>query len=47
MSSSRSSDTRAEGVGWVEERVKRMFPPLVMKSRSNFGVKFGPSPVIS
>jgi len=36
---------RADGVGWVVERVKRIFPPLLMKSRRSFGVKFGPSPI--
>jgi hypothetical protein len=40
-------DTRADGVGWVEESVKRIFPPLLIKSRRSFGVKFGPSPVES
>ena len=44
MSSSRSNDTRAEGVGWVDESVKRMFPPALMKSSRNLGVKFGPRP---
>jgi hypothetical protein len=39
------SDMRADGVGWVVERVKRIFPPLLMKSRRSFGVKFGPSPI--
>lgn len=45
MSSSRSSDTKAEGVGWEEERVRRMFPPALMKSSRSFGVSCGPRPM--
>ena len=44
MSSSRSKDTSADGVGLEEERVKRMLPPALMKSRRIFGVRFGPRP---
>lgn len=47
MSSSRSKDTSADGVGVDEERVNRMFPPALMKSRRIFGVKFGPRPFSS
>lgn len=32
-----------EEVGCEEESARRMFPPALMKSRSIFGVKFGPS----
>lgn len=46
MSSSRRRDTSADGVGLVEERVKRIFPPALMKSRRIFGVRFGPRPDI-
>lgn len=45
MSSSRRRDTRAVGVGWDDERVRRMFPPALMKSRSTFGVNCGPRPI--
>lgn len=38
---------RADGVGLEEERVRRMFPPALMKSRRIFGVKFGPRPTES
>jgi hypothetical protein len=44
MSSSRSRDIRVDGVGWVAESVKRIFPPALTKLRRTFGVKFGPSP---
>jgi hypothetical protein len=44
MSSSRSRDASAVGVGLLEERVKRIFPPALMKSSRSFGVKFGPRP---
>ena len=44
MSSSRSRDTRAVGVGLLEESVKSMFPPALMKSSRSLGVKFGPRP---
>jgi hypothetical protein len=46
MSSSRRRDTREVGVGVVEESVNRIFPPALMKSRRNFGVRFGPSPAL-
>lgn len=45
MSSSRRRDTRDVGVGTVEERVSRTFPPALIKSRRSFGVRFGPSPI--
>lgn len=35
---------RPEGVGREGERVRRMFPPALMKSRRIFGVNCGPSP---
>jgi hypothetical protein len=47
MSSSRSNDTSAEGVGREDVSVKRMFPPALMKSRRIFGVRFGPRPASS
>lgn len=34
-----------EEVGCEEERARRIFPPALMKSRSIFGVRFGPSAV--
>lgn len=46
MSSSRRSDTRADGVGLDAESVRRMFPPALMKSRRSLGVNCGPSPTI-
>lgn len=44
MSSSRRRETRLVGVGCEAERVNRMLPPALMKSRRIFGVKLGPSP---
>lgn len=32
------------GVGCEAERVRRMFPPALIKSRRSFGVNCGPSP---
>lgn len=47
MSSSRRSETSADGVGLEDESVKRIFPPALMKSRRIFGVRCGPSPRLS
>jgi len=45
MSSSRRREMMLEEVGCEEERARRIFPPALMKSRSIFGVRFGPSAV--
>lgn len=44
MSSSKRSELMATGVGASPERVRRMLPSLLTKSRRIWGVRFGPRP---
>ena len=45
MSSSRRREVIEVGVGASAERVRRMFPFLLMNCRSKLGVNAGPSPI--
>ncbi len=47
MESSRRREEMDDGVGVVEERVRRMFPSNFMNWRRFAGVNAGPRPVIS
>ena len=44
MSNSRRREDMEAGVGASAERVSRMFPFLLINSRSKLGVNAGPSP---
>lgn len=46
MSSSRRSDTRADGVGLDADKVSRMLPSVLMNFNKVWGVRLGPRPVI-
>lgn len=46
MSSSRRSDTRADGVGLDADKVSRMLPSVLMNFNKAWGVRLGPRPVI-
>lgn len=46
MSSSSRSDTRADGVGLVEDRVSRMLPSVLMNFNKCWGVRLGPKPIV-
>jgi hypothetical protein len=46
MSSSSRSETRADGVGLVADKVSRMLPSVLINFNKAWGVRFGPRPVI-